>query len=758
MKLSYNYLKSWVNFTETPAQLADLINLHITEVEALTTSGRFANFVVGEILEIHPHPNADKLQLTKVDVGTEILDIVCGAKNITVGQKVPVALVGAVVAGGLVIKPTAIRGEQSNGMLCSQTELGLAESAEGIMILNEDAPIGTPLGDFLGEAGDSSIELKVLSNRPDYLSYLTIAREIAAVLGRDFNPELELDFDEVGEQLADHLQVEVKERQLCPRYMARVIKNITVKDSPAWIQQVLLASGLRPINNIVDISNFVMLELGQPVHAFDLAHLTDKKIVVRSANKGETILGLDGITHELNENMLVIADAKQPVAIAGIMGGEASGVTSQTVDITLEVANFDRISIRKTARALGLHTDASVRFEKGLSALSPALAMQRLVSLISQDCPEAEVLAGEIDVHETLPEAATILEVAPEAINRLLGIEIEVGEMIEILNRLDLPTVVTANRLAISIPQYRHDIVGVPDIAEEVVRIYGTDRVEEKMPQVQLAPVLVSSLDITSLRVKELLARMGFVEVYLHPFTANKTQAVALENPLSQNATHLKTDLAENLTQATFMERGERVREVKAFELNTIFELTPQVLPEQTQQLVMRVQGEDAYRRVRGAGEILLKTLGINVKYSEIAGLRGVRVMLDKELVGEIGEKSASNAYFSLNITKIVTHLPKSKTYLEPSKFPSVKFDMTFVVSQNIAAGEMLADILSSDILVDTAELVDQFPTAENKRKLTFHIELRSTVKTLTKEDRETVYEIIKNTLHERHHAIVDEG
>jgi phenylalanyl-tRNA synthetase beta chain len=758
MKLSYNYLKSLLNFKETPKELADLINLHITEVEELTSSGQYSNMVVGEIKEISPHPNADKLQLTKVDVGEEVLDIVCGAKNIAVGQKIPVALVGAVVAGDIEIKPATIRGKHSSGMLCSKQELGLAESAEGIMILDDSSVVGTPLNDAFGEESDSTIELKVLSNRPDYLSYVAIAREIAAVLKQDFNSELDLDFDEASDKTADNLDIKIEDTNLCPRYIGRVIKNVTVKDSPKWIQQVLIASGLRPINNIVDISNFVMLELGQPVHAFDLAKLDENQITVRGAKKGEKILGLDDATHNLTSEMLVIADSEKPVTIAGIMGGKESGVTIDTTEIALEVANFDRISIRKTARALGLYTDASVRFEKGLSPLLPETAMKRLVALISQDCPECEVLASELDVHGPLPEPTQTLEVSPIAIQGLLGVNIEVDEMINILNRLDLPSTVLGENIAVVVPYYRNDIVGYSDIAEEVIRIYGTDKVENVMPNITIAPIQLSNINMVSHQIKKYLQNMGFVEVYLHPFDKGGKEAIALENPLNQNWTHLKNDLVAGLMQATFMERGERVRDIKAFELNTIFEPTKGVLPNQPQQLVMRISGGDAYRKVRGAGESLLGSLGINAKYSEVSAFKGMRILIGNELVGEVGLHSADNAYFSISITDILPYIKSVQEFREPSKFPAVKFDVTVIVSHNIKAGEILSEILSADILVDRAELKDIFISPDGKHKLTFHIELRSSVKTLTKEDREMVAERIKNTLSERHQASLDEG
>ncbi|RLC37873.1 phenylalanine--tRNA ligase subunit beta [candidate division Kazan bacterium] len=775
MKISYNFLKNWIGFKESPQAVADIINLHITEVEEVISSSQYEGVVVGEIKEINPHPNADKLQLAKVDVGhrpgeasgpegDQILDIVCGASNIAVGQKVPVALEGCVLPNGLKIKSTVIRGQRSFGMLCSKAELNLekrsggfrpeGESApEGIWILNNKLKIGTPLSEVIGEDSDTIFDLKVLSNRPDYLSYLSIAREVAAVLKKDFKPGISLDFKSKQGKFDRSVAVEVKDYKLCPRYMGRVIRNVTVKPSPEWMQRILLASGLRPINNIVDISNYVLLELGQPIHAFDLDKIKDNQIIVRQAKSGETIRGLDGCEHNLENSMLVIADSQKPLAVAGIVGGEESGVTEKTKDIFLEVANFDMVSIRQTSRKLGVHTDSSARFERGLSVLLPELAIRRAINLIQQESLNCEVSAVGIDAHQKLPDATTKIEVATDQINALAGITIPPNEMVDILTRLDMPTVLKNGRLVIQIPHYRQDMRGVADVTEEILKIYGIDKIPHTMPEVVLAPSKVKDLRLAVRRIKEILVRLGFIEIYLSPFDSGSPRAVRLEKPLVSHLTHLKSDLTSGITAAEFMEGNRPADRFKVFELNTAFVDVGEVLPDEFQQLVGRIKDEAAYRQIRGALDTLLAELGIVVEYREVKGLNGMRILADKKQIGEIVRVKDNDAYFSMKIDGLVSRLAGSKKFKPLPKFPPIKFDMAFVVPDRIRIGDILDTIATADILVSKVSLFDVHHLGDEGKNIAFHIEITSEVKTLTKEDRKRVEERIQNLLSERYNA-----
>lgn len=753
MKVSYNFLKNWIGFSERPQEIAELINLHITEVERIISSSRYQNIVVGEILEISPHPHADKLQLVKVNIGDKILNIVCGASNIAVGQKVPVALEGCVLPGGLEIRSTTIRGERSLGMLCSRAELGLEKESEGIWILDTALETGTSLGEVMGEDSDTIFDLKVLSNRPDYLSYLSIAREIAAVLKKDFAPDIKYDFNESKEKAAEIISVTVQDSALCPRYIGRVIKNIAVKESPAWMQQVLLASDLRPINNIVDISNYVLLELGQPTHAFDLSKVTVGKIIVRRAKAGETLRGLDDKTHKLVSPMLVIADAKRPLAIAGIVGGEDSSVTEKTTDILLESANFNMTSIRKTSRLLGIHTDSSARFERGLSVLLPEIAIQRMAHLIQEQCPDCQVLQGAVDVHEKLPEATREIKVDPVQIDRLAGVDIPIGEMADILTRLDLPTQIRDGQLAVLVPHYRQDIIQTADITEEVVRIYGIDKIPYTMPQILVALPEIQYSRLAVRQIKEILARLGFNEVYLQPFDGGSPQAVKLENPLVSYLTHLKTDLSTDFKNIEVISNGGRAERFKIFELDTIFIDKGDVLPRESQQLVGRIRAEAAYRQVRGTVDVLLRELGVSVGYREVQGINGLRLLVGEQQIGEIIQTSPQDAYFTLQIDLLIADLHLVRSLKPLPKFPPIKFDMAFVVHPRVRVGDLLDSVRSADILIDQVELFDVHSLGKEGKNVAFHIEIRSSSRTLTSDDREYVEGRVKNELQERYKA-----
>lgn len=749
MKVSYQLLKNWIGFKESPQAIAEIINLHITEVEEVISSSQYHGIVVGEIKEINPHPDADKLQLAKVDVGDKVLDIVCGASNIAVAQKVSVAVEGCVLPGGMEIRSAVIRGERSYGMICSKSELNLEKESEGIWVLDEKLKVGTPMSEVMGEDGDTVFDLKVLSNRPDYLSYLSIAREIAAALKLDFKPDIDLAFKEGGEKSLDVASVEIKDYNLCPRYIGRVVKNITVKPSPDWIQKVLIASGLRPINNVVDISNYVLLELGQPTHAFDLNKVEGNKFIVREAVKGETIKGLDGNKHGLDSSMLVIADAKKPLAVAGVVGGEDSSVTDKTKDILIEVANFDMVSIRNTSRALGVHTDSSARFERGLSVLLPETAMNRMINLIQKESPECEVLVDNIDINKKLPKPVTEMVIEIEKINQLAGIDIDDSEMVDILNRIDLPTRAKGNELTVQIPNYRRDIVGVADIAEEIIRIFGIDKIPYILPEIVTAPTHIEDIRLTVNQTKGILVKLGFIEIYLTPFDSGSQQGVRLEKPLVEHLSHLKSDLTRGVTEAEIIESNNRADSFRVFELNTIFIGGGDILPIEHQQLVARIKESDAYRKIRGVLDLLLNELDIAVEYHELNGLKGMRILIGKTQIGEVVSKNDRDTYLSLRIDMLIPHLNKQKTMKQLPKFPPIKFDMAFVVPARIRIGDVYEEIKSIDILVNRVELFDTIDFSEKEQGAAFHIEIRSDIKTLTREDRENIEKKIKNKLRE---------
>lgn len=737
MKFSYNYLKKILKFKKTPQEIAELMDLHITEVEAITTNAAFTKVVVGEILEIRDHPNADKLHLTKIDIGTQTLDIVCGANNIAVGQKVPVALVGAVLPGNFEIKEATIRGEKSFGMICSETELGLTDKSDGILVLKPSSVPGLPVEEILDTDTDASIEPKILSNRPDFMSYVGMARELAAVLNLDYRPNIDTKFIESKTKTMTALKVKVEDAKLCPRYLGRVVKNITVKPSPKWLQDLLNAAGLRPINNVVDIANFVMLELGNPVHAFDYAKVGDREVVVRRARDGESLVCLDGVERKLDNETLIIADSKNPIAVAGIIGGEESGVTDQTHDLVIEVAAFDKVSIRKTSKRLKLATDAKFHFERGVDPLSTEIAMARVLNLIQADSPACEILAGNVDIHGKLPSPSSLLRVSSEGINQRLGVTISITQMAGILNRLDLPTEIRRNDLVIKVPSYRKDIVGMPDIAEEILRIYGTDQVPYVMPQIVGRPFTMPAIEALKIQVRELMVRLGFTEVYTHPFDAiNSDDKTALLNPLNEQWTYLVDDLSPNL-QALDINRSE----YRIFELGTIFHDTGEVLPTEHQQLVGLIHAKDAYRLARGVADALIAKLGLAGVWEEYLNYSGLQFKVDNQAVGYVKAINITQAEVSFNLSRLLSLAATAKDFVEINKFPAIKFDMAFVVSPEVKIGELQTMIKDIDRLVDKVELFDVFglPKSDN-RSVAFHIELRASDRTLVGAEGDAIH------------------
>lgn len=434
MKLPISWLKEYININTSAEKLADKLTLTGLEVESVDSSVTFSGVFIGEVLERTKHPNADKLNVAKVNVGKKILQIVCGAPNLNVGQKVPVALVGAKLDDFEITKAN-LRGIESNGMICSEKELGLGDNHEGIMVLDKKAPVGGDFADFIG--ADRVLDVKVFANRPDLMSIRGLAREVAAALGKKLvltEPKVK----ETGENSEKYVEVEIENTDLCPRYIARVATAVKVEPSPRWLQDRLVSCGVRPINNIVDISNYVMLEYGQPLHFFDLDKVLNgkskAKITVRNAKEGETIKTLDGSTRKLSKEMLVIADEKKPIALAGVMGGESTEVSEKTKNILIEAAVFEKSNIRKTSRMLGLRSEAVARFEKGLPLSMPVTAIDRAVELLA-DLASAKVATGRVDA---LTKWVWVQHIGLEVskLKKFLGAEIESDEIVNILHQL----------------------------------------------------------------------------------------------------------------------------------------------------------------------------------------------------------------------------------------------------------------------------------------------------------------------------------
>ena len=603
MNVTLNWLKNYIDFEFSPSELADRLTMLGIEVESIKQLGaELEGVVVGSVTSIQPHPNADKLVLCQVDIGeTEELQIVCGAPNAREGMLAPVATIGATLPIGLTIKRAKLRGEVSLGMLCSEKELGLSEDAAGLMELPTDTPLGTSLSEALG-LDDVVFELEITPNRPDCLSLIGVAREIRAETGNALKLP-QVDFNEDETDIREMTSVTIEAPDLCPRYAARVIRGVKVGQSPAWLQHQLESVGVGVINNIVDITNFVLMEYGQPLHAFDYHKLTENRIVVRRAAAGENITTLDEIARELTSDMLVIADAEKPVALAGIMGGYDSEITETTCDVLLESAYFNPSSIRATTKALGISTEASYRFERGADPGVVLAALDRAAQLIAE-LAGGSICKGIVDVYPGQQPLRRI-QLRPERVNFILGTALEAAEMVQILRHLGFdieesrpevaPTGTKKDRdpevapteksvFQVTAPTFRSDITREIDLIEEIARVYGYDNIPTTLPKGDIpVPVPNPSTEVRK-HIKYFLLAAGMMEAINYSFcdpncfdkirfTADNPlrDALKLRNPLSPEMSVLRTTLIPSLLENAQHNRNHQIDTIALFEIGNVF-------------------------------------------------------------------------------------------------------------------------------------------------------------------------------------------
>jgi phenylalanyl-tRNA synthetase beta chain len=596
MNASYAWLKELVPFTLSPEELRDLITERcatVDDIERLRNDLR--DVVVGLVVEAGPHPDSDRLSLTRVDAGGgELLEVVCGAPNVRAGARYPFAPVGTTLPGGLKLEKRKIRGVVSNGMLCSARELALGEDGDGILELVTDAAPGTP---FLNvqPVGDTRLVIDVTPNRPDLLSHFGVAREIAAATGlplrladvsasgtspggSDGHAErLELRRDASRVQLGE-VAVELRDQQGCPRYMGAVIRGVQVGPSPAWLVERLASVGSRSINNVVDITNYLMHELGQPMHAFDLARLAGPAIVIRPAGAGERMRTLDGVERTLDDSMTVIADGERPQAVAGVMGGEDSEVDARTRDIFLEVAHFDPAAVRRTRRKLGLSTDSSYRFERGTDPILPPVALARAVRMLEAltggrlDGPAADLRAREFD--------GDVVELRPARVSLVLGAEIPAPEIERLLTSIGFGVTGSGDTLSVRVPTWRPDVVSEIDLLEEVARLRGYGTFSDELRSFRLGTTANAIEDDLAKRARSLLAAEGLLETRPMPFIAGRdADHVRVANPLAENEAHLRRDLLESLARRAEHNLAHMQRTVRLFEVGHAFAPAGSALP-----------------------------------------------------------------------------------------------------------------------------------------------------------------------------------
>ncbi|MDA8234417.1 MAG: phenylalanine--tRNA ligase subunit beta [Clostridia bacterium] len=786
MRVSYKWLKEYVDLSQTtPQELADKMTMSGVAVEHLEDLGEgIKNIVTGRLAKIEKHPDADKLQICQVDAGTgELLQIVTGAANVREGQVVPVALVGAELPSGLKIKRSKLRGVESLGMLCSGKELGLdekslaEESQGGILILPADTPIGKDIKEVLG-LDDVVLELELTPNRADCLSMVGVAQEVAAVLGVEFHPPM-IEVKETEDNIEGLARVDIVDTDLCKRYVARIFRNVKTAPSPQWMQQRLRAAGMRPISNIVDITNYVMLEMGQPLHAFDYDTLGGQQIIVRRAVPGEELVTLDNSVRKLEPEMLVIADAKAPVGLAGVMGGLDSEVTDETKTILLESAYFDGACIRRTSRKLGLGSEASKRFEKGIDLGGCVRAADRAAQLMVE-LGAGEIVRGVIDICVTSVEDK-VINLSLERVGLILGIEIPKDNVVNILKGLGFGVEDQGAQLVVKVPTRRNDITLEEDLVEEVARLYGYNNIPTTLPDGPTTQGARTYGQQVHDLIRKTILSCGLTEVLTLSFSNQKLldnlripqddsqrRAVVLQNPLSEEQNMLRTTLIPGLLEVTARNFARRVKDIAIFELGNTFEPTTEgKLPVEHLTLAGMALGQTAqnwqgkpvtmdFYYLKGIVEALFTALGLTgVSYAAEKSNpsfhpgRTAKVLVKGEEIGIIGQLHPDVAEnfdlsgevyaFQLAADKLVEKADLVKKYRSLPRFPGMERDMAFVVARDVEAARILEIIRANggDLLQDVTifDLYQGQQIKEGYKSMAFSLKYQAPDRTLTDEE-----------------------
>lgn len=792
MQVPYNWLKTYIDFPYTPEELSHKFTMAGLEVEKLDYLGEgLEDIKIGKIVEINNHPNADKLKICKVDIGHKILQMITGAPNVRVDIKVPVAEVGVTLPTGMEIEETKLRGKVSEGMICSKDELALQEErASGIMILPDTAKVGEKFVEFKG-LDEYVLNLDLTPNYSRCLGLLGIAREVKAMLAAP--PEIDKPKIKIEEDRSDHIEenaeIKIEDEELCPRYAGRVIKDVEIKPSPEWMQRRLKAAGIRPINNIVDITNYVLLEYNQPLHAFDLDKIKDGKIIVRRAEKNEKVMTLDEVERTLDEETLVITDPEKIIAVAGVMGSANSEVTCETTDIFLEAAYFDPTSIRKTAHKLGLPSEASHRFERGVDIERVIEAGDRAAYLMQQYA-EGTVSKGVLDKYP-LPYQDKIIEVSLSKVNRLLGITLEKDNIEGMLKKLEIEVVDKGkDYLKVKVPSYRNDMEQDADVIEEIARIYGYNNIPTTRPETNEVGQRTHKQKIEK-RIKNLMNAAGLDEIITFSLTGPQNYKdlelpedhrykkwVSIKNPLNEAFGLLRTSLLPGLIESIATNAKRQVEEVKYFETGrTFLNQGHQKRPLEKTKLAAGSMGagqdiwdQDApdFYYLKGALEELFESLDLS---SDIEFVRGEEVfthpgrtadiMYKNEKIGVLGElKPEVIDNYDLKDRTAVTEIDLTNIFADVEigdylfemlpKYPAVDRDLAIMISEDVPVMEVLNLINNTDdeILKET-ELFDiyqgeQIP--EGQKSIAFKLLFQAPDRTLTDQEvNEVVNKIVEN-------------
>lgn len=791
MKISRKWLNEFVDIDVSDKEYGHEMTMSGSMVEATQDLGKdIENIVVGRVLEIKKHEDSDHLFICTVDAGqSETLTIVTGAQNVQASDLVPVAIDGSMLPGGVEIHAGMLRGVMSQGMLCSLKELNLTVNdfpyaiEDGIFILQEDCAVGQDIRSVIGY-DDSAVEFEITSNRPDCLSMIGLARETAAT----FHKELKLHTPVVkgsGGSISDYLDIEVEDPDLCPRYTARLVKNVRIGPSPKWMRQRLRNCGVRPINNIVDITNYVMLEYGQPMHSFDFSCIDGEKIIVRRAKEGEAITTLDGTERKLGGDMLVIADEKKPVGVAGVMGGENSEITENTVDVVFESANFSGSSIHKTALGLNMRTDASGRYEKGLDPMNTLPAVQRACELVEL-LGAGDVIDGVIDILSHIPEPAN-LQLESRKINKLLGTDIPESDMQDMLRALGF----SVSGDTVVVPSWRADVTHMADLAEEVARLYGYNKMPTTMFRGKTAQGGYSASQRAENLASSVCRSMGYSEILTYSFVSPsgldkiKTpadsplrQTVRIINPLGEDTSVMRTTTLPTALEVLARNKAARNPVAKLYELGKVY--LPQAgseLPSEPKVLTLcSYGGGGTFFTLKGEVEALLAQLNIReVSYVSktdapayhpgrcaaiIAG--GFRVGVFGQIHPLVaGAYDLDSEVFAAEIqfTTLIGCIATEKEYVPLPRYPAVTRDIALVCRDEITVADLQGCILENGgNLLSGCEFFDMYkgaPIPQGQKSLAFSLVFRAEDRTLTDSEVDAVVSSILDALNKDWGAVL---
>ena len=790
MNLSMKWLSDYVTLDTTVKEFCAAMTMSGSKVEVATEEGsEIKNVVVGKLLSVVPHENSDHLVVCQVDVGQEQpIQIVTGAPNVKAGDIVPVALCGAELPNGVKIKKGKLRGVESNGMLCSLGELGLTVHdfpyaiADGIFLIQEDCQIGQDIHEAIG-LNDTSVEFEITSNRPDCLSVTGLAREAAATYHVPLNLKKPT-FQGIDGNIQDELQVEIQNKEKCPRYAAGIVKNVKIAPSPRWMRERLRASGVRPINNLVDITNYVMLEYGQPMHAFDLRYVKDGKIVVRNAAEGETITTLDGVTRTLSPEMLVIADAEKPIAVAGVMGGEYSGIMEDTNTVVFESAYFEPVQVRRTAKKLGMRTHASAPYEKGLDPEGCLRTLERAFELVEL-LGAGEPVRTHIDLDYNEKQRNRI-PFDPEWINKFLGTDISREEMCDTMKMLEIEV---DGDTCIS-PSFRIDLERPADIAEEVARIYGYNNIPSTVikgvanasltPKQKFRRTLENAtvaVGCYGILTYSFISPKYFDKIAL-PADSSLRKTVVISNPLGEDTSVMRTTTLPSMLETLSLNYKNRNAAVALYEIGKEYLPTaPDKLPEEPDRLTIGMYGDDAdFFTLKGMVETILETAGLhdctykacgeNTPFGETCALhpgRSAVIYAGETPIGYLGEvhptvqknyEIGTRTYVAKLLIDEMQPLAQTEiTYQPLPKFPAITRDLSLVCADEVPVGDLQAAMKKAvGNILEQITLFDVYKgeqIAAGMKSVSFSIRMRSHEGTLTDEQADAAMKRVLKALKE---------